>query len=302
MKNKILYIILASTCIFSAKAQQEAHFTQFADNQLFVNPAYAGSNEILNATVLHRQQWVGFTGAPQTSTFSMHSPLSYESVGLGVTMVSDQIGPLSQNMIYGDFSYTLRFSNQTKLAFGLKAGMNVININSSELNTTTENDPNLMKDVRNQVNPNLGFGVYYHSKNWFFGASTPKIFESSYDGTSLNIEKRHFFVNAGTVFKASPSLKFRPMIQAKFTEGAPLSLDAAMTAIVQEKVFIGAMYRLNSAGGLFVQYQLAPTFRIGLGTEIGLTEIRKYNDGTFELMLSYDLANSKSGIKSPRYF
>jgi type IX secretion system PorP/SprF family membrane protein len=232
----------------------------------------------------------------------MHSPLSYESVGLGVTMVSDQIGPLSQNMIYGDFSYTLRFSNQTKLAFGLKAGMNVINVNSSGLNTSTENDPNLMKDVRNQVNPNLGFGVYYHSKNWFFGASTPKIFESSYDGTSLNIEKRHFFVNAGTVFKASPSLKFRPMIQAKFTEGAPLSLDAAMTAIVQEKVFIGAMYRLNSAGGLFVQYQLAPTFRIGLGTEIGLTEIRKYNDGTFELMLSYDLANSKSGIKSPRYF
>ena len=302
MKNKILYIILASTCIFSAKAQQEAHFTQFADNQLFVNPAYAGSNEILNATVLHRQQWVGFTGAPQTPTFSMHSPLSYESVGLGVTMVSDQIGPLSQNMIYGDFSYTLRFSNQTKLAFGLKAGMNVINVNSSGLNTSTENDPNLMKDVRNQVNPNLGFGVYYHSKNWFFGASTPKIFESSYDGTSLNIEKRHFFVNAGTVFKASPSLKFRPMIQAKFTEGAPLSLDAAMTAIVQEKVFIGAMYRLNSAGGLFVQYQLAPTFRIGLGTEIGLTEIRKYNDGTFELMLSYDLANSKSGIKSPRYF
>jgi type IX secretion system PorP/SprF family membrane protein len=302
MKNKILYIILASTCILSAKAQQEAHFTQFADNQLFVNPAYAGSNEILNATVLHRQQWVGFTGAPQTSTFSMHSPLSYESVGLGVTMVSDQIGPLSQNMIYGDFSYTLRFSNQTKLAFGLKAGMNVINVNSSGLNTSTENDPNLMKDVRNQVNPNLGFGVYYHSKNWFFGASTPKIFESSYDGTSLNIEKRHFFVNAGTVFKASPSLKFRPMIQAKFTEGAPLSLDAAMTAIVQEKVFIGAMYRLNSAGGLFVQYQLAPTFRIGLGTEIGLTEIRKYNDGTFELMLSYDLANSKSGIKSPRYF
>jgi hypothetical protein len=109
-------------------------------------------------------------------------------------------------------------------------------------------------------------------------------------------------VNAGTVLKASPSLKLRPMIQAKFTEGAPLSLDAAMTAIVQEKVFIGAMYRLNSAGGLFVQYQLAPTFRIGLGTEIGLTEIRKYNDGTFELMLSYDLANSKSGIKSPRYF
>ena len=180
--------------------------------------------------------------------------------------------------------------------------MNVININSSELSTTTENDPNLMKDVRNQVNPNLGFGLYYHTKNWFFGASTPKIFESSYDQTSLNIEQRHFFVNAGTILKAGSSLKLRHMVQAKFTEGAPLSLDAAITGIIQERVFIGAMYRLNAAGGIFVQYQLAPTLRIGVGSEIGLTEIRKYNDGTFELMLSYDVARSKTGIKSPRYF
>jgi len=43
MKNKIIYIILASASVFSAQAQQEAHFTQFADNQLFVNPAYAAS-------------------------------------------------------------------------------------------------------------------------------------------------------------------------------------------------------------------------------------------------------------------
>lgn len=286
----------------AALAQQEAHFTQFTDNQLFVNPAYAGSNGMLNATALHRQQWVGFAGSPKTSTFSFHSPLSYESVGLGLTMVNDQIGPLNQNMIYGDFSYSLKFSNQSRLSFGIKAGLNVISLNTSTLNTTEQNDPNLAKDVRNQVNPNIGFGLYYRSKSWFIGASTPKLFEQSYDGTSVNLEKRHLFVNTGAVFAVSPGFKLRPVVQAKMTSGAPVSIDFSVAGIFQERFFVGAMYRLNAATGLYFQYQIAPTMRVGVATELGLTALRKYNDGTYEIMLSYDISRKQSGIKSPRYF
>lgn len=292
------FFVLLATTVFG---QQEAQFTQFTDNQLFVNPAYAGSNGMLNATALHRQQWVGFNGGPQTSTFSFHSPMSYESVGLGLTMVSDQIGPLNQNMIYGDFSYSLKFSNQHRLSFGLKAGMNVISLNTSTL-ITTEDDPNLSKDVRNQVNPNLGFGVYYRAKNWFFGASSPKLFEQSYDGTALNLEKRHFFVNTGAVFALTPTFKLRPVVQAKMTAGAPLSLDLSLAGIIQERFFIGAFYRLSAATGVYFQYQVAPTLRVGVATELGLTAMRKYNDGTYEIMLSYDISRKQSGIKSPRYF
>ncbi|MEN9969424.1 MAG: hypothetical protein RIR94_1622 [Bacteroidota bacterium] len=292
------FLLVATTVV----GQQEAHFTQFTDNQLFVNPAYAGSNGMLNATALHRQQWVGFAGSPKTSTFSFHTPLTYESVGLGMTMVSDQIGPLNQNMIYGDFSYSLKFTNQSRLSFGIKAGLNVISLNTSTLTTTEQNDPNLIKDVRNQVNPNLGFGMYYRSKNWFFGASTPKIFEQSYDGTGVNLEKRHFFINSGAVFTLTPSFKLRPVVQAKMTAGAPLSLDLSVAGIFQERYFIGAMYRLSAATGLYFQYQVAPTLRVGIATELGLTAIRKYNDGTYEIMLSYDISRKQSGIKSPRYF
>lgn len=300
--KKLIYSSFLFLLSGSFFAQQEAHFTQFTDNQLTVNPAYAGSNGMLNATALHRQQWVGFAGSPKTSTFSFHSPLSYESVGVGLTMVSDQIGPLNQNMIYGDFSYSLKFSNQSRLSFGIKAGMNVISLNTSTLITTEQNDQNLMKDVRNQVNPNVGVGVYYRSKNWFFGASSPKLFEQSYDGTGVNLEKRHFFINTGAVFALNPSTKLRPVLQAKMTNGAPLSLDLSVTGIFQERYFIGALYRLNAATGLFFQYQIAPTIRVGVGTELGLTAMRKYNDGTYEVMLSYDISRKQSGIKSPRYF
>jgi len=283
-------------------AQQEAHFAQFTDNQLFVNPAYAGSNGMLNATAMHRQQWVGFSGGPQTSTFSFHSPLSYESVGLGLTAVSDQIGPLNQNMIYGDFSYSLKFNNNSRLSLGLKAGLNVISLNTSSLNTTQQDDPNLMLDARNQINPNIGFGLYYRSKNFFLGASSPKLFQNSYDGTGVNLEKRHFFFNAGSVFDVNSNLKLRPIAQVKFTQGAPMSIDLSMTGIINQTYFIGAAYRYNAAAGVFIQYQVAPTLRIGVATELGLTQMRKYNDGTYELMLSYDISRKLSGIKSPRYF
>jgi hypothetical protein len=86
------------------------------------------------------------------------------------------------------------------------------------------------------------------------------------------------------------------------TNGAPISLDFSLAGIFQERFFVGAFYRLSEATGLYLQYQVAPTLRVGVATELGLTAMRKYNDGTYEIMLSYDISRKQSGIKSPRYF
>ncbi|MEY2794037.1 MAG: hypothetical protein RJA76_2029 [Bacteroidota bacterium] len=302
MKKIILILASFAVSVSVLNAQQEAHFAQFVDNQLFVNPAYAGSTGGLNATLLHRDQWVGFDGSPRTSTFAIHTPLSYESVGVGLSFVNDRVGPMNQSMIYGDFSYSLRFNNKSRLSFGLKAGLNMISLNTSELNTTSGNDAAFNTDLRNQMNPNIGFGIYYRFSNWFIGASSPKLFQRSYDGLSLNLEKRHYFANAGFVTALNDSWKLRPVVQVKFTEGAPMSFDGSIAGIYREILFIGANYRLGAATGMYCQYQATPSLRVGAATEFGLTELRKYNYGTFELMLSYDFARKVSGIKSPRYF
>lgn len=283
-------------------AQQDPHFTQFFDNTLFINPAYAGSKDVLNITSLHREQWVGFNGRPVSTTLSVHSPLSYKSIGLGITYVNDNVGPVKQNLFYGDFSYSLRFKNKSKLAFGLKAGLNLINIGSNSLNTTTDSDPNLINNVRNQVNPNFGFGVYYHTPKWFIGASTPKLIEQSYDGSKTNMERRHYFAHVGGVINMGAQWKLRPIAQVKFTPGAPMSLDASVAGIYNERFYIGALYRLDAAIGAFVQFQISPQFKAGFATDFGTQEIRNYNYGTFEVMLSYDFVFKKSGVRSPRYF
>lgn len=299
--KKLVAIIIGFVWVNSF-AQQDPHFTQFFDNTLFINPAYAGSKDVLNITSLHREQWVGFNGRPVSTTLSVHSPLSYKSIGLGITYVNDNVGPVKQNLFYGDFSYSLRFKNKSKLAFGLKAGLNLINIGSNSLNTTTDADPNLINNVRNQVNPNFGFGVYYHTPKWFIGASTPKLIEQSYDGSKTNMERRHYFAHVGGVINMGSQWKLRPIAQVKFTPGAPMSLDASVAGIYNERFYIGALYRLDAAIGAFVQFQISPQFKAGFATDFGTQEIRNYNYGTFEVMLSYDFVFKKSGVRSPRYF
>lgn len=295
----VLIMLQGST----AFGQQDPQFTQYFDNTLFVNPAYAGSRGMLNITGIHREQWVGFDGRPRSSTLSIHSPLTYESVGLGLTVVNDQVGPIKQTMFYGDFSYSLRFKHQRKLCFGVKAGVNMINIGTSTLLTTDAGDPNLMSNVRSNYNPNFGFGWYYHSPRFFIGMSSPKILESSYDGIDkTNPEQRHYFGIIGGVIPLNEAVKLRPTAQLKLTEHAPMSLDASIAAIIHEKLWIGGMYRLNAAFGAFVQVQCTPQFKVGLASDFGTQKLRSYNNGTFELMASYDFVFKKHGVRSPRYF
>lgn len=300
--RKKLIITFGIFISFQISAQQDPQFTQYFDNALFVNPAYAGSTGMLSVTSIHREQWVGFEGRPSSTTLGIHSPLVYESVGVGLTAVRDVIGPVSQTMFYGDFSYSLKLAKKAKLSFGLKAGLNIINAETSSLNTTQQGDVNLMNNLRNRVNPNFGFGVYYHSTRFFAGISTPRLIEQSMDGTETNKEKRHYFAILGAIIPVSIDWKIRPTSQLKATLGAPISIDLSLAGIFKDKIWLGSMYRLNAAFGVFTQFQVSPQFRIGFASDFSTTKIRKYNYGTFEVLLSYDFRFNKQGVRSPRYF
>lgn len=301
--KKLALILLGVAGLGSyAQAQQDPQFTQYFDNTLFLNPAYAGSRGMLNVTTIHREQWVGFTGRPRSTTLSIHSPLKYESLALGLTTVADEIGPVKQNMVYGDFSYRLKFKKDRKLVFGVKGGVNMINIGKTDLETIKDGDPKLLQNVRNKINPNFGTGVFYHTPAFFLGLSCPKIIEQSYDGSSTNMERRHYYVVSGGVFRLNQEWKLRPSAQLKFTHGAPVSIDMSIAGISNEKFWVGAMYRLDAAFGVFAQFQVSNQFKIGVASEFGTQQIRNYNYGTFEVMASYDFNFKKEGIRSPRYF
>jgi type IX secretion system PorP/SprF family membrane protein len=259
---------------------------------------------VFNLTDIHREQWVGFDGRPVSTTLSAHTPLTRESIGVGLTMVSDKTGPIKQTMFYGDYSYTIKVNRSGgKLSFGIKAGMNVISVATSGLQTTDASDPNLIQNARNNINPNFGFGMYYHSPRFFIGGSSPKMIERSYDGISAsNIERRHFFGIAGGVIPLNRDWKLRPTTLVKFTSNSPVSIDASVAGIYKEKLWLGAMYRLNAAFGVFTQFQITPQFKLGIATDFGTQAIRNYNYGTYEVLVSYDFVFKKVGLRSPRFF
>jgi type IX secretion system PorP/SprF family membrane protein len=288
---------------FLSIGQQSPQFIQYFDNLQQVNAAYAGTRDVMGVTAIHREQWVGFAGRPRTSSLVFQTPLAYESVALGMSIMNDIAGPVNDLSIAGDFAYSVRMQGNRKLIFGLKAEANVLNVKSSSLLTTTEGDPALMQMVNNRVTGNVGLGVIYKDNDWIAGFSMPRLLQNKYRALSpTTIQRRHYYFLGGKVFDLAYNWKLRSMAQLRMTFGAPVSFDVSTTGIYRDKVFIGLMYRLDAAFGAFLQFQATNELRVGFGTEIGTQAIRGYNFGTFELMASYDFPNIKNIKRSPRYF
>lgn len=302
--NRILFVILAVLACVKGYAQQDPLFTQSFDNMIYVNPAYAGSRGMLNFMDLSRVQWVGFDGNPRSNALSVNSPIYNESLGGGLNLINDVVGPVKQTLVFGDLAYSIKLrKNGARLAFGLKAGFNVLNVNTSNLATTDLNDPLLAQNIQNRLIANFGTGIYYHSSKFYFGLSSPKILQRSYDGISTtNIEKRHYFGVIGGVANLNADWKLKPTAQIRVTQGAPLSVDLSLASIYRDKLWLGALYRVDAAYGFFVQFQFTPQLKMGVATDFDSSEIRGYNTGSFEFLFSYDLNFNKEGVRSPRYF
>ncbi len=289
-----------------AVAQQDAQYTQYMYNTVSINPAYAGSRGHMSIAALHRSQWVGLDGAPVTQTFNIHSPIGYKGMGLGLSVVNDKIGPTSETNFDMDFSYTIQLAKETRLSFGLKGSMNLLDIRFSELNQFTP-DETLQQDIDNRLSPNVGAGIYYHSEKFYLGLSVPRFLETShFEESSLSTakEQMNFYLITGYVWDVNPFLKFKPTILSKVTQGAPLQVDVSANFMFSEKFILGAGYRWDAAVSGMVGFNISNNFLIGIAYDRETTALGSaaFNDGSFEVILRYDFLSIKDNIKSPRFF
>ncbi|WP_035629135.1 PorP/SprF family type IX secretion system membrane protein, partial [Flavobacterium hydatis] len=170
-------------------AQQDAQFTQYMYNTININPAYAGSRGAMSIFGLYRTQWVGLDGAPETSSFSLNTPLNNSNLGLGVSLVNDKIGPTNENTFSADLSYTIPTSQTYKLSFGIKATANLFNLDIGKLNPEQQGDPQF-QDLNSKFTPNIGAGVYWHSDKAYIGLSVPNFIETNrYNDNDIAIFK-----------------------------------------------------------------------------------------------------------------
>lgn len=301
-------IITLMICIAVAKSQQDPMFTYYMFNQITVNPGYAGSGEVANVMALYRQQWAGMEGAPKTTNIAGNTPLPKIDCGFGLSLLTDKIGPTKQTGVFADFSYQLKVSEKAKLGMGIKAGFTYYKANFLDIQTTTPNDIAFSQDIDGDIKANFGIGLFYYTNDFYAGFSIPKLLNNELTlGYNVNNEKlsaatRNYYFIAGKVFSLNDKLKFRPSTLIKMTKGAPMQMDITANFILYDKFWLGAMYRTGSAFGVLVQVQLAKTVRIGYAYDFTTNQLKDYNSGTHEIMVSFDFFTGKNKIRSPRYF
>jgi type IX secretion system PorP/SprF family membrane protein len=303
MKKLILVFMFISVV---CSAQQDSQFTQYMYNTIEINPAYAGSRGVLSVFGLYRTQWVGLDGAPETSTFSVNTPLNNSNLGLGVSLVNDKIGPTNENTLSADLSYSIQTSESFKLSFGIKGTANLFNLDAGKLTYEDQNDPQF-QDLSNKITPNVGAGIYWHSDKMYLGLSVPNFIETKrYDDndTAIFKEKINYYFMAGYVFNLDrlEYIKFKPAILTKLVEGAPLQVDVSGNFMFNDKFVVGLAYRWSASVSAMAGFQVTKGMYIGYGYDHETTQLRKYNSGSHEIFLRFDFFNNYNKLTSPRFF
>ncbi|MCI2229318.1 type IX secretion system membrane protein PorP/SprF [Polaribacter sp. MSW13] len=304
--KKVIIIIAVIIFTVSAKAQQNPQFTQYMYNMNIINPAYAGSYDALSLNFLARTQWVGIDGAPQTLTLGAHSPVG-KNVGLGLSVIIDEIGPVQEQNLYGDFSYTINVGNKAKLALGVKAGFTFFNVCLPCLNTAEPDDEAFINQNANKVLPNFGAGAFYYTNNFYLGFSIPNLLETFHfqkkgGQISRASETKHFFLTSGYVFDINQEMKFKPSIMVKAAEGAPLPIDFSGSVFFNEKFELGLSYRLDESLSALANVRVRKNLRIGYAYDYTITNLGNFNSGSHEIFLLFNFDFERNKIISPRCF
>ena len=304
--KKVTVIIAFILFTVFTRGQQDPQYTQYMYNMNIVNPAYAGSYESMSLNFLGRTQWVGIEGAPQTLTFGIHSPVG-KRVGLGLSIIVDEIGPVKEQNVYGDFSYTLQVGENAKLALGIKAGFTFFNADLSKLQLVDNPDPVFVNNNVNKVLPNFGVGAFYHQEKFYAGFSIPNLletfhFEKKGGQITRASEKKHYFLTTGYVFDVSKDIKLKPSIMAKAANGAPLSIDFSGNVLLNNKIEFGLSYRLDESISALVNVRAKDYLRIGYAYDHTLTNLGNFNSGSHEIFLLFNFDFDRDNMISPRFF
>jgi len=305
-----LIIILFITAVAGAVAQQNATFAQYMFNGLAINPAYAGSQGALSASFLSRFQNVGLEGAPNTQTFTAHTPLLNQRVGLGVLFIHDKLSVVGQSGFHVSYAYRLPISKgNATLSFGVQAGGSFYNAEYSKLDLFNNpgngtSDPAFSNDVRS-VRPNIGAGVYLTTKMTYVGLSMPSMANNVFDrGSNLQTvyQAVPMILTAGHVFTVNRVLKLKPNFLFKLIDNRPVEYDLNLNALFDEVLWVGASFKSSKDVVTLLQFKVNDQLQVGYTYTITNNPLRVVENGTHEFMLNYRFWFNRRGVVTPRYF
>lgn len=307
MKKSFVAFLLTimASCAF---AQQRPVMSTYMFNGLSLNPAYAGSLNILSASFLHRKQWINVDGAPVSNILAVHSSFYGNQIGLGLQASQDVIGVHKESAIYLSGAYKIKTSAGI-LAMGLSGGFDNRRSDFTQLNILNQEDE-LLSGTPTRFTPNFGTGIYFANPRMYVGISVPYILENSLyqvqaDGTTSDAkESRYYYVTGGLVLDINQNIKFSPSALIRYQEQSRLGWDLNATIIFDGIAYAGVSYRSGDALVFLTQLILNENFRIGYAYDATVNALNNESRGTHEIMLNYrvKLRNYKKDPQCPVYF
>lgn len=322
--KRLLIALLIAACYLPVTAQQDAHYSLYMFNGLFLNPAYAGSHEVVDLMGIYRHQWAGIDGAPRTGNISVHGALPRNQYGLGLMIMGDRLGLTNMFSATGSFAYRIAV-RKSKICLGVSATAMYYNQRNNdaipgELQAQGYYDQ-MYAVNRSLVIPNFGAGIYVYGKRYYIGLSAPHLIPNSLNEkltvTATDAVARqynHYLFTGGYVFgKETSPVKVRPTFLVKYVQGLYRNIpdfDLSLALLFVDRFWLGGTYRLASgldnkkgtAAIAFFECKITQRLRIGYGFEYALNALNQVaRFGTHDIMLGYEFNAKNKRFVSPRY-
>ncbi|WP_375323574.1 type IX secretion system membrane protein PorP/SprF [Flagellimonas sp. GZD32] len=305
------------------QAQKEPQYTQYMYNIGSFNSAYSATVESPEIIGLYRAQWVDIPGAPTTIRAGANIPFSNKKMGLGINIVSDELGPSNQTYFDIAYSYQVQLSDATKLSFGLNAGGSNIKIDYSKGTFEDPSDQSILGGNYSNFYPTVGAGLFmYHEEEWYLGLSVPNILTNAlYNDEVATIVEDNMQFNAigGYVFQLGDRTKFKPAFLMNYLQGSPVTFNLSANFQFIDALTLGASYRFDNAVSAMAGFQISNGMFIGYSYDYNTNGLGEYSGGSHEAILKFYIGRGGFGsgtnkskdkksknkgkqIDSPRFF
>ena len=304
--KKIFTIFFLAQISLMGLAQSDVQFTHFMYNKLAFNPAYSGSKGSLDMLGLYRKQWSGIEGAPSTAAFSVHAPFTGGRNALGVIFTADEIGKVNTNAVDLMYAYHINVTEKSKLSIGLQGRIEQAKLQWTKADPLDVVDFSIPNANESSFAPNFGLGAYYYAEKYFVGLSVPRLLKNAlFLDQSEGVEKENsltYYLNAGTMVRLSHKVQLMPSFLVTYNSHAPVDLDINANFLLMDKFIAGLSYRLADSIDGLIGFQFSNGMRIGMAMDFTTSELQKFTNGSFEIMLGYTFKCKDCNVNHLRYF
>jgi type IX secretion system PorP/SprF family membrane protein len=310
----IIFCLFLAATASNVSAQQDAQFSQYMFNQIYITPAAAGIDGVTRFTALHRSQWLGYEssfgggGAPTSQLITFSTPIHKLKSGFGAYVLHDQLGPQNNMEIQAMYAYHLGIKD-SKLSIGLKVGAYSQTIDGGEYNPIQEGDPVIIEGKETQIRPDLGFGVMYRAEKYYAGVGFNHLTKATFDfgiNEARGALENHMNFTGGYFYDVNFDLQINPTVLIK-TDFNEFSFDVGVIATLRNTMWGGLSFRQSEAANLLLGYSFLKdkSLKLGYSVDFVVKDQAAKENFSHEVMLTYELPVSVGGGKkiqrTPRY-